>query len=156
MTDYAPYFSAIRSFAIFASGIGATLGLTSPGESSDIVSGVDHIIAGSKEIIVGVSMLTPVAMGVWGVWTHRPAAVVDAALTHHKDDVVAAVATMPGPEKLAAFIGIPDSAKMASVEALPDVAKIVVKPTASDGVADAAADRTRPKVVVEPAFGKGA
>jgi hypothetical protein len=139
MTDYAPYFSAVRSFAIFASGIGATLGLTSPGESNDMVTGVDHIIAGSKEIIVGVSMLTPVAMGVWGIWTHRPAAVVDAALTHHKDDVLREMS---------------DGTKIAAVEALPDVAKIVVKPTASDGVADAAFDRTRPKVVVESASGR--
>lgn len=42
-----------------------------------------------------------------------------------------------------------DSSKIAAVEALPDVAKIIVKATASNGVADAAADRSRSKVVAQ-------
>jgi hypothetical protein len=42
-----------------------------------------------------------------------------------------------------------DSAKIKAVESLPDVAKIIVKATAQNGVADAAADRTRPKVVTQ-------
>ena len=39
-----------------------------------------------------------------------------------------------------------DSAKLAAVEALPDIAKIVVKPFATDGIAAAVDDPTRPKV----------
>lgn len=42
-----------------------------------------------------------------------------------------------------------DDAKMKMTEALPDVANIVVKPTATDGVAAAAADPTRTKVVTQ-------
>jgi hypothetical protein len=41
-----------------------------------------------------------------------------------------------------------DSAKIAAVEALPDVKNVVVEKTATDGVAAAAADPERPKVVV--------
>ncbi len=39
-----------------------------------------------------------------------------------------------------------DTAKLKAVEALSDVKEIVVKKTAVDGVADAAADPLRPKV----------
>ncbi|MDE2105528.1 MAG: hypothetical protein KGL39_50340 [Patescibacteria group bacterium] len=42
-----------------------------------------------------------------------------------------------------------DTAKVAAAAALPDVAKIIVKPTASDGIADMAADPTKPKVVTQ-------
>lgn len=44
-----------------------------------------------------------------------------------------------------------DSAKLASVEAMPEVTKIVVKTTATDGVATAAEDPNRPKVVTTTA-----
>jgi hypothetical protein len=142
MTDLAPYYSAFRSAAIFGSGVAATFGLTSAGQSSDMLSGVDHLIAGGKEIVTGVGILAPIVLGIWGVLTHRPTAVLTAA------------AEIPGPEKLAAFHGIPDDAKLKVVEALPDVAKVVVKKTASDGVAAAASDPTRPKVVVESLFVK--
>jgi hypothetical protein len=54
---------------------------------------------------------------------------------------------MSGPQKQAAFNGIPDSAKIAAVEAIPDVSSISVKASATDGVADALNDPTRPKVV---------
>lgn len=40
-----------------------------------------------------------------------------------------------------------DSAKLAAVEALPDVKSIIVKPSATDGVAAAVKDVSRPKVV---------
>jgi hypothetical protein len=40
-----------------------------------------------------------------------------------------------------------DAAKIASVAAMPDVTKIIVKATATDGVANAAADPSQPKVV---------
>ena len=42
-----------------------------------------------------------------------------------------------------------DGAKIASVAAMPDVAQIVVKSTAKDGAAQAAADPTQPKVVTQ-------
>jgi hypothetical protein len=60
---------------------------------------------------------------------------------------LSAVAEMSGPQKQAAFTGIPDSAKIAAVEAIPDVSSISVKASATDGVADALNDPTRPKVV---------
>ena len=40
-----------------------------------------------------------------------------------------------------------DSAALATVEAMPDVKKIVVSSISTDGVANAAADPLRPKVV---------
>jgi hypothetical protein len=78
MTDLAPYYSAFRSVAIFGSGIAATFGLTSVGQSGDIVGGVDHMIAGAKEIMTGVGILAPVVLGAWGMMTHRPTAVIAA------------------------------------------------------------------------------
>jgi hypothetical protein len=135
MTDLAPYYSAFRSVAIFGSGIAATFGVTSITQSGDIVGGVDHIIAGSKEIMTGVGILAPIVLGAWGMMTHRPTAVLTAA------------AAIPGPDKLAAFHGIPDDAKLKVVEALPDVAKIVVKPTAPPDIKEIVADASRPKVV---------
>ena len=72
---------------------------------------------------------------IWGIYSRTDAA------------TLATVAAMPGPAKEAAFAGIPDAAKIAAVEAMPDVTKITVKATATDGVADAAGDPDRPKVV---------
>jgi hypothetical protein len=43
-----------------------------------------------------------------------------------------------------------DSAKLAAVEAMPDVKEIVAKSTATDGVAAAVKDSSRPKVVSAP------
>ncbi len=43
-----------------------------------------------------------------------------------------------------------DAAKIAAVEAMPDITKITVKASATDGIADAANDPSRPKVVVAP------
>jgi hypothetical protein len=41
-----------------------------------------------------------------------------------------------------------DSAKIAAVTAMPGIAQILVKPTAGDGAATAAADPAQPKVVL--------
>ncbi|HEV3312195.1 MAG TPA: hypothetical protein VG815_16920 [Chloroflexota bacterium] len=75
---------------------------------------------------------------VWGMMAHTNAA------------KLASVAAMPGPDKLVAFQGIPDGAKLASVEAMPQVQKIIVDRNATDGIADAAKDPDRPKVVTDP------
>jgi hypothetical protein len=136
MTDLAPYYSVFRSVAIYGSGLATAFGFMSANESGDIAAGVDHIIAGTKEIVVGVGMIAPVVMTAWGAWTHT------------KASVLTRVATMPGLDKLVAFQGIPDGAKIAAVEAMPDVKQIVVNRGATDGVADAAQDPNRPKVVV--------
>jgi hypothetical protein len=138
MADLAPYYSAFRSVAIFGSGIAATFGLTSVGQSGDVVGGVDHIIAGSKEIAAGIGILAPIALGAWGI------------ITHGKTAVLAAAAEIPGDEKLQAFRDIPDAAMLKVVHALPDVAKIVVKPTASSDIKNLVADRGYPKVVAAP------
>ena len=46
-----------------------------------------------------------------------------------------------------------DKANLAKVTAMPDVTQVVVKPTATDGVADAANDPTQPKVVTQSLLG---
>jgi hypothetical protein len=138
MTDLAPYYSVFRSVAIYGSGLATAFGFMSANESGDIAAGVDHIIAGTKEIVVGVGMIAPVVMTAWGAWTHT------------KASVLTRVATMAGPDKLVAFQGIPDGAKLAAVEAIPQVQRIVVDRTATNGVADAASDSSRPKVVTAP------
>lgn len=78
--------------------------------------------------------LAAVVVGIWSQLTKTDTA------------KLAAVAAMSGPQKEAAFTGIPNSAKIAAVEAIPDVTKIEVKATATNGVADAANDPSRPKV----------
>jgi hypothetical protein len=99
---------------------------------------------------------------IWGRYVHSDPAKVasiatmsfqarrDAFATIPNSLKLTSVAEMPGPEKLAAFNGIPDGAKIAAVEAIPQVQKIVVDRTATDGVADAASDPSRPKVVTAP------
>ena len=81
--------------------------------------------------------LAAIVVGIWSQLTKTDTA------------KLAAVAAMSGPQKEAAFTGIPNSAKIAAVEAIPDVTKIEVKATATDGVADAANDPSRPKVVTQ-------
>jgi hypothetical protein len=135
MTDLAPYYSVFRSVAIYGSGVATAFGFMSAGESGDITAGVDHIIAGTKEIVVGVGMIAPIVMTAWGV------------LTHTKSAILARVAEMPGPDKLVAFMGIPDSAKLRAVEAMPDVKAIVPVTGARGAVAAAVADPERPKVI---------
>lgn len=78
MTDLAPYYSAFRSVAIFGSGVAATFGMISAGQSGDVVASVDHIIAGGKEIMTGVGVIAPVVLGAWGIITHRQTAVIAA------------------------------------------------------------------------------
>lgn len=71
---------------------------------------------------------------VWGLYANSNAAKLNS------------IAAMPAGAKNAAFNQISDSVKLASVEAMPDVKRIVVSSAAKDGVADAAADNSRPKV----------
>src|ERR1700693_3056221 len=66
---------------------------------------------------------------------------------HTDQNKVAEVTALSPADQHAAFNSIPDGAKIAAVEALPDVRRIVVAPDARDGVATAAADPSRPKVV---------
>lgn len=72
---------------------------------------------------------------VWGWFAHTSAA------------KLSAISDMRPSDKRAAFAQVPDSVKIAAVEAMPDVKRIVVLPTAKNGVAEAVADETRPKVV---------
>lgn len=74
---------------------------------------------------------------VWGRFAHTSTA------------KLAAIATMPPADKRVAMGQIPDSLKLAVVEAMPDVQRIVVAKTATNGVAAAAADTSRPKVVIQ-------
>ncbi len=61
---------------------------------------------------------------------------------------VVGVASIVGPGLVGA-LSHTDAGKIAAAAALPDVAKIEVKPTATDGVAAAAADPAQPKVVTQ-------
>jgi hypothetical protein len=68
---------------------------------------------------------------------------------HTDENKVAEVTALSPSEQNVAFHSISDGAKMAAVEALPDVRRIVVAPDARDGVATAANDPSRPKVVMQ-------
>jgi hypothetical protein len=136
MTDLEPYFSVARSVVIYGGGLATAFGVLSVGSAGDITSGTDHIIAGAKEIVVGIGMIVPVVMASWSAWTHTQV------------PTLARVAAMPGRDKLVAFEGIPDTAKIASVEALPQVQKVIINPSATDALADIAKDPTRPKVAI--------
>ena len=77
---------------------------------------------------------------VWGLYAHTDTAKIEAA-----------AAIPSGAGKDAAFAGVSDTAKLKAVEAMPEVTQINVKRSATDGVAAAAADPDRPKVVTTPA-----
>lgn len=64
---------------------------------------------------------------------------------------VQAVASLPPDQVRAALEQIPDAAKVQIAAAVPDVARIVVRPTATNGLAAAVADQAQPKVVPESA-----
>lgn len=107
--------------------------------------------------IIGALVVAHGSLGINGaMWEQISGAVVMIApvvfdMWHHTDvNKLASVAAMSGPEKQVAFSGIPDSAKIAAVEAIPSVTKITVSANATDGVADAASDPNRPKVVTAP------
>lgn len=72
------------------------------------------------------------------------------AIAHGVSDqtwqLIAGIITAVAP-LLWGYFAHTDSAKLAAVEALPDVKNIVVKSTATDGVAEAARDADRPKVI---------
>ena len=104
--------------------------------------------------VAGTAIVAHGFLGINGaVWEQISGAVVIIAPTiwsmyaNTQTAKLASVAAMSGPDKQAAFTGIPDSAKIAAVTALVDVAQVIVKQTASDGVASAAADPSQPKVV---------
>jgi hypothetical protein len=62
--------------------------------------------------------------------------------------VNAAVANMPPEARTAIKVAaMPDSALISAVTAMPDVTQLVVKDTAKDGAAKAAADPAQPKVM---------
>ena len=130
MTDLAPYYSVVRSVAIYGSGLATAFGVLTAGESSEVVSGVDHIIAGSKEIMVGVGMLMPVGMGIWGVMTHI---VSDKAK-------LAAVNAMPDVVKVSVRATATNGVAAAAAD--PDLPKIVLEPTFASAVA---ASTARPR-----------
>ena len=137
MPNLEPYYSVLRSVGVFGSGVLVTFGILSPENSGDITTGLDHIIAGSKEIAVGIGMLSGPALAAWGYLSHRPTAVMTAA------------ASLSVPERQEAFHSIPDTAKLAVAAAVPDVQKIIVSEAAASGVAAMAADPGRPKIVAE-------
>lgn len=62
---------------------------------------------------------------------------------------VASVSTMSAADQKAALDKVPDEAKVLIAKAVPDVATVVVKDTATNGVAKLAADETQPHIVTE-------
>jgi hypothetical protein len=75
------------------------------------------------------------------VWTY---------FVHSLSGKTASAKTLPPVEKLEVADTLPDSAKLRMVEAMPDVKEIVARSTATNGVAAAVKDSTRPKVVSAP------
>lgn len=82
-------------------------------------------------------VLTPVIGTVWGLNEFGPAGVVRQA------------AALPPEQAQAALHQIPDEAKVLIAKAVPDVATIVVRNTATNGVAKLAASPTQPDIVTE-------
>lgn len=97
------------------------------GMSNDTVSAVLSILA----------ILTPAATGAIFTYMQRNAG------------KVAAVASMSPEEQHAALNKVPDAAKVLIAKAVPDVATVVVKDTATNGVAKLAASTLQPDIVTE-------
>lgn len=72
---------------------------------------------------------------------------VEVAQTLSSTDKIEVAQTLHPADKVEIADTLPDSAKLRLVEAMPDIRSIVAKPTASDGVAAAVKDSSRPKVI---------
>jgi Mg/Co/Ni transporter MgtE len=85
-----------------------------------------------------------------GIIKHSQASKVADAKKLPPAEKVEVAQTLPSLDKLEVAATLPDSSKLRLVEDMPDIKSIVAKPTASDGVAAAVKDSTRPKVVSAP------
>jgi hypothetical protein len=134
-----PYLSATRSVIIYAGGIATTLGLASVGgvDIDTAKSGFDHILNGVKEIGVGVGILAPAGAAVWGMLTARLSSKVAKVQQAAPADLATAVAKVE-PAVLAK-----------ATAAVPGVEKVVIKSSAGNGLAAAAADPAQPKITKE-------
>lgn len=95
----------------------------------------DEVINAIPVISAFIAGITPLVTLVWGIIKHSDASKVTDAKA------------LPPAEKLQVAETLPDGAKLRMVEAMPDVRSIVAKSTATDGVAAAVKDESRPKVV---------
>jgi hypothetical protein len=75
---------------------------------------------------------------------------VEVAQTLSSTDKIEMAQTLHPADKVEIADTLSDSLKLRMVEAMPDIRSIVAKPTASDGVAAAVKDSSRPKVVSAP------
>ena len=98
----------------------------------------DAIISAIPVISAFVAGITPLVSLVWGI------------IKHSQASKVADAKALPPVEKSEVADTMTDSAKLRMVEAMPDIKAIVAKPTATDGVAAAVKDSSRPKVVSAP------
>ena len=65
---YDQYMAAARPLIAAALSSAATVGLMTTPVSHDVMSGIDHIINGVREITIGVGLISPFAFSAWGAW----------------------------------------------------------------------------------------
>lgn len=130
-----PYLSAARSVVIYASGLVTAFGVVSIGgvDIDTVKSGFDHLFNGVKEIGVGVGILAPAVMGLWGVLSARLSAKVAKVQTASPGELANAMAKVSPAELAAATVTVPD-------------VKVVVGPAAPRELQVAAADPSQPKI----------
>lgn len=118
--DISPYLASgryvVTTGAAFAAGIGihSLYGVS----TDDIKTGFDHIFNGLNEIAVGVGILAPIAMGVWGTMASRlssKVADVHAATPH---ELTAAVQSVAPAVLLDAAAGVPGVTKITASPAM--------------------------------------
>ncbi len=84
----------------------------------------------------------------WGQHTHKDDVVMSKIATMPQEQAAQAIASLPVAQKAQMTLAAtPDKAILAAVNAMPDVANVTVKPTATDGVAQALNDPKLEKVV---------
>lgn len=110
----------------------------------------DAIINAIPVISAFIAGITPLVSLVWGIIKHSQASKVADAKALPPAAKVEVAQTLPSLDKLEVAATLPDSSKLRLVEDMPDIKAIVAKPTASDGVAAAVKDSSRPKVVSAP------
>ncbi len=95
-----------------------------------------------------IPILVGAAVTWWGQHTHRDDVVMSKIATMPQEQAAQAIASLPVAQKAQMTLAAtPDKAILAAVNAMPDVAAVTVKPTATDGVAQALNDPKLEKVV---------
>jgi hypothetical protein len=137
--DISPYLASGRYVVVTSTAMAAGFGIHSMyGVSTDqIKTGFDHIFNGLNEIAVGVGVLAPIAMGVWGTMAARLSSKVADVHAASPMDLVQAVHQVDASQLVEAMKTVAPATLVNAAAELPSVHQII----ASDAMEKATASQ---------------